>query len=113
MDKSSKIIIEIVLDEKKIPEKISWTSEDQDLGGKQEAKAMMLSLFADETKETMRLDLWTKSMEVMEMDQFYYHSIKAMADSYARATGNHKMASAMQQLAQYFGEETKLIKPKG
>ncbi len=106
---NSKIILEILLDENKIPEKIFWTAAESDDASKQPSKALMLSLFHEQTKETMRIDLWTKEMQVMEMDRFYYHSLKSMADNYLKATGNEKMASAMRQLAQYFGEETQII----
>jgi hypothetical protein len=35
--------------------------------------------------------------------------MKSLTETYFRATKNQKMASAMQQFVQYFGEETGII----
>ncbi len=107
--KSSKITIEIGLDDQKIPESIHWTADQKPNQKPQAAKALMLALFDADTKDTMRIDLWTKEMQIMEMDRFYYHALRSMADRYIKATGNKNMANAMQQFATYFGEETNII----
>ena len=73
----------------------------------------MLALFEKETMDTLKIDLWTKEMQVAEMDRFVYQTIKAMADSYFRATGNDKLAGAMQQFANYFGQEVEIVPREG
>jgi len=108
---SSDIKITIDLDDDKVPSRISWLATDQDMEPT-EAKAFLLALFDKDHKETLKIDLWTKEMEVIEMDRFFYHTLRAMADTYMRATGNGKLAGAMQQFANYFGEEVEAI-PKG
>ncbi|MDX1478988.1 MAG: gliding motility protein GldC, partial [Saprospiraceae bacterium] len=70
---------------------------------------MLVSFFDKASKDTLKIDLWTKEMQVAEMDRFIYHSIKAMADTYYKSTGNRQLASAMQQFATYFGEEAEII----
>lgn len=106
--KTSKINIEVTLGDDKIPEKISWSAPDQGQLG-QEAKAMLLSIFDTPTKDTLKIDLWIKEMQVAEMDRFFYQSLRAMSETYFKATNNHVLARSMQQFVQYFGEETEII----
>lgn len=106
----SEISISVHLDEEQKPLKIFWKA-DQGGGVKsmQESKAMFLSFFDGEAKDTMKLDLWTKEFQVGEMDRFVFHSLRAMADAYIKATNNKELANKMQQFAHHFAEETKII----
>jgi len=70
---------------------------------------MLLSLFDMDTKDTMKIDLWTTKMQVNEMDRFFFQTLRAMADTYFKATQNREMAIDMQRFAQYFGEKTEII----
>ena len=58
---TSKIEFTVELDENKIPENISWTAE---YGGIEDesSKAIMLSVWDHQKKDTLRMDLWTKDM---------------------------------------------------
>lgn len=105
----SEIRINVTLDSDKIPSKITWTATDQDPNSEAEAKAILLSLFDTEKKDTLKIDLWTKEMQVNEMDRFFHNTLRALADTYVRATGNEKLAGAMRQFAAYFGEQSKVI----
>lgn len=108
--KKSTIQLEIELDEDKQPENIYWKAEDhKNFDQGQDAKAMFLSIFDKDSKETLKLDLWTKDFQVAEMDRFIYYSLRSMADTYIRSTNNKEMANAMQQFAQFFGEKTEII----
>ena len=108
--KSSKITIQVDRDEQGFPVRMDWEATDNPtVKGNQECKAMLLSLFDKEHKDTFKLDLWTKDMQVVEMDRFFYNTLKGMADSYFKATQNHKLASNMQLFAKYFGEETEIL----
>ena len=108
-EQSSDIIINVRLDDKKVPEKITWRATDSANADPQEVKAFLLSLFDKDHKETLRIDLWTKEMEVIEMDRLFYNTLKSFADTYMRATGNAELAGAMQQFATYFGEKVEII----
>lgn len=111
--KSSKINIDVSLDEQNVPSKITWTADSQPGSEPNEAKAMLLSLFDEKTMDTLRIDLWTKEMQVIEMDRFYYHTLKSMCDSYLRATNNKELAEMMRRFVQFFGEEVEILeKPK-
>ncbi|MCP3930002.1 MAG: gliding motility protein GldC [Bacteroidetes bacterium] len=108
--KTSEIKIKVGLDEKNIPLKMSWKASDGAKDGKEEeCKAMLLSLFDVKTKDTLKIDLWTTDMQVMEMDRFFYHTLRSLADTYFRATQNKELANQMQQFAQYFGEKTSIL----
>ncbi|MFT5168149.1 MAG: gliding motility-associated protein GldC [Saprospiraceae bacterium] len=109
----SKIKINVGLDENKVPIKIEWEASDNpNEGGTQECKAFLLSIFDKETKDTMKVDLWTTEMQVNEMDRFFFQTLRAMADTYFKATQNKELAGDMQRFVQYFGEQTEII-PKG
>lgn len=110
MSKKSEIKINIKLDDQNVPESIHWMSTDNPEGTEaKECKGMLLSLFDKDTMDTLKIDLWTKEMQVVEMDRFFYQNLRAMADTYFRATQNKEMAGQLQQFANYFGEKTEVI----
>lgn len=101
------ITLDITLDENKYPAAIHWTSDDNPLGKEPtECKAMLLSLFDADYKDTYRIDLWTKEMQVPEMNMFMFYTLRGMADTYFNATKNAELASAIRQLADYIAEKT-------
>ena len=109
-EKYSNISIKVGLDENKHPQSIFWSSDDNPGGDKEsEAKAMLISFFDKEYKDTYKIDLWTTEMQVAEMDRFVFQSMRAIADTYLKATGNKQLANDMQRFVQYFGESTEII----
>ena len=70
---TSKIELNVELDENKIPEKLLWSAQDGGINN-EEAKAMMLSVWDNQAQETLRIDLWTKDMPVDEMKQFFHQT---------------------------------------
>jgi gliding motility-associated protein GldC len=104
---TSEIKFSVELDENRVPEKILWTAQD---GGVQleEAKAMLLSVWDSKTKETLRIDLWTKEMPVDEMKIFFHQTLVAMADTFERATQDEKMTATMKDFCDYFAEKLDL-----
>ena len=109
-DKSNQIKINIELDDNKYPVKMTWASEDMPSDKPDpECKAFLLSLFDKDYKDTYRIDLWTKEMQIPEMDMFMYYTLKGLADSYYNATKNSELASAMRQLADYMADKNKLF----
>jgi gliding motility-associated protein GldC len=107
MAENSDIYLKIALDENKVPETIFWTAED---GGVRDepAKAVMLSLWDARSKDTLRIDLWTKDMELDDMKRFFHQTLLSMADSYDRATDETEMAEDFRDFARYFAERQKL-----
>ena len=105
--KTSDIKITVGLDENNVPEQLLWTAQD---GGieQEDAKALLLSVWDSKTKETLRIDLWTKEMPVDEMKQFFHQTLVAMADTFQRATADEKMADTMRDFCDYFAEKMEL-----
>jgi gliding motility-associated protein GldC len=101
------ITLKVTLDNQNMPEKIIWDATDNPQS--QECKAMLLSLFDKDHRDTYKIDIWTKEMQVVEMDRMMYQTLKALADTYFKATKNSKLASQMRQFAEFFGEETKSV----
>ena len=104
---TSKIEISVNLDENKIPEKIFWTAEDGNINNK-ESKALFLSVWDSNKKESLRIDLWTKEMPIDEMKVFFHQTLVAMSDTFKRATQDDKMTDTMKDFCDYFAEKLNL-----
>jgi gliding motility-associated protein GldC len=110
--RKSKIEIEVGLNEENVPVAIHWQAQDNpSTPTPQPCKAMLLSLFDSKSLETLKIDLWTTDLQVMEMDRLVYYTMRSLADTYFKATQNNQLASEMQQFAKYFGEKTEILKP--
>lgn len=105
----SKIDLTVELDENRVPEKLHWTAKDGGITN-QEAKAIMLSVWDSKTKESLRIDLWTKDMPVDEMKVFFHQTLVAMSDTFNRATQDEKMTATMKDFCDYFAEKLELKK---
>ena len=106
---TSKIELNVELDENRVPEKIHWTAQDGGITN-EEAKAMMLAVWDAKTQETLRIDLWTKEMPVDEMKVFFHQTLVAMSDTFLRATQDEKMSATMKDFCDYFAEKLELKK---
>lgn len=104
---TSEIRLKVGLDENKIPEKIQWTAEDGGITD-EETKAVMLSVWDNNKKESLRIDLWTKDMPVEEMKIFFHQTLSAMADTFQRATNDEKMSATMRDFCEYFADKLEL-----
>lgn len=106
---TSKIELNVELDENRVPENLSWSAQD---GGvtNEDAKAMMLSVWNSDKQETLRIDLWTKDMPVDEMKVFFHQTLVAMSDTFYRATQDEKMSATMKDFCEYFAEKLEIKK---
>lgn len=108
--RESAIELRVGLDKDNIPTRIRWKAEGSpDTPDFKECKAMLLSVFDPEHLETLKIDLWTQKMQINEMDRFFYQTLRAMVDTYFKATKNKELTNAMYQFTEYFGEETEVI----
>ena len=71
-------------------------------------KALMISAWDANNKETLRIDLWTKNMPVNEMFIMYHQTMMGMANSLDKATGENKLADALKDYCDFFAEQTKI-----
>ena len=103
----SKITLDIELDKNKVPEKMYWTALDGGID-KSASKAFLLSVWDEESKDTLRIDLWTKDMKVDEMKRFFHQTLLSMSDSLEKATNEDKMAGDLRDFCEHFAD--KLLK---
>src|SRR5205085_9993974 len=108
----SSIVIEVELDENRIPQNIEWKATDSTLDRTQQAKAFMLSLWDGAEKTALRIDLWTQKMMVDEMADFYYQTMMTMADTYERATRQTELVDEMRHFAKEFYRKFQEIQMK-
>ena len=98
---------EIELDDNNLPLNIEMHASD-DAANEKEIKALMVSAWAAKTKETLRIDLWTKDMPVNEMFIMYHQTMMVMAATLERATGHDKLAGALRDYCEFFAEQTEI-----
>lgn len=106
---TSKITFTVELDENKIPEKLKWSAEDGGIKN-ETSKAIMISVWDPKTKDTLRMDLWTKDMPIDEMKQFFHQTLTSMTNTYHKATNDEKMRDTMLDFCDYFAEKLELKK---
>lgn len=106
---TSEISLKVALDENKIPEKLTWSAEDGGIDDA-EAKAMLLSVWDSERKESLKIDLWTKDMPVDEMKIFFHQTLVSLSDTFMKATQDEKMTATMKDFCNYFAEKLELQK---
>lgn len=100
------ITFTLTMDENNLPESIEWKASDSSDGGK--CKAIMLALWDEKERSTMRIDLWTKDMLVDEMKAFFHQNMLTMSDTFKRATGEEKIVGDMRDFCAYFADKMQL-----
>ncbi len=99
--KKSSISFHINLDEKNIPNRISW--EASDAGNMPSAtKAVACSIWDDARQDTLRIDLWTKEMRVDEMEKFFVDTLGGLSQTILNATGDTFLSNELNSLCERF-----------
>lgn len=109
--KTSEINVKVGTNENNLPIAIEWTAKD---GGveKSPAKAILLSLWDDKEKNTMKIDLWTKDMTVDEMKQFFHQTLLTMADTFEKATGESNICEDLRDYCYHFADKMNIMPEK-
>tara|TARA_B100001758_G_C18376388_1_gene594581 strand:+ start:1015 stop:1338 length:324 start_codon:yes stop_codon:yes gene_type:complete len=102
-----KLTFEIELDENHLPVNIEMISSDG-AANEKNIKTLMISAWAAQTKEALRIDLWTKDMPVHDMFIMYHQTMTGMAISLEKATGNERLAGALRDYCDFFAEQTEI-----
>lgn len=95
----STIVIDVSLDEKRVPEKIQWKASESTADAARLARAMMLAFWDGADKSALRIDLWTQEMMVDEMADFFYQTFMTMADTFDRATHQTELSHEIKKFA--------------
>lgn len=109
--KSSQIRFNVMLDKENLPVQIQWDADDADVDGMQEAKSVILSLWDGLQQNALRIDLWTKDMNVEEMNLFMFQTLSTLGDTYERATNNPELAAEIREFAHHFGHKADVFGP--
>ncbi|MCG8476434.1 MAG: gliding motility protein GldC [Cytophagales bacterium] len=96
------IKLKITLDDNNIPEKLSWKATDSASQEPQPVKAFSLNMWEGQKNETLRIDLWDKEINTLEMKRFCIDTMGGMAQSLLSATGDEYMANEMKALCEKF-----------
>ena len=94
------IKLKVRLDENQVPEHLTWEATDSPTGQPQECEAFFLSLWNSQQKSTLRIDLWTKDMQVEHMNAFLFQTLMTMAENYERATHNQEVADGLRRFCE-------------
>lgn len=98
--KKSSIQFSIELDQNNIPDRILWDATDKPDPGLTETKAISVALWDHKQKNTLRIDLWTKDMPVVEMKRFYIDCLGGFAQSALTATGDEFISNEINALCE-------------
>ncbi len=104
MPKEAEIKFLIKLDDKGTPDEIYWSASDSDIEGFVPCDSLMISVWDRSEKNTMSVDLWTKEMQVGEMNSHYYFTLMKMADTYGKATSNQDLSDMIRGFAAEFAK---------
>jgi gliding motility-associated protein GldC len=105
---NKKINIEVELDQNNIPENIKWDATDLDGFDEASCRAMILSMWDHNRKDTLRLDLWTKEMTVDEMKIFFHQTLVTMADTLEKSINDPRISGDMRDFCKYFAEKMEI-----
>ena len=110
--KTAEIKLTINLDDNNVPESILWESTDAQNKEALPVKSMMLALWDQDYKNTLRIDLWTKDMPVDDMKRFFYETLQTMGDSFLRATGETNIVEDLRDYCAHFADKMELSQNK-
>ena len=91
--KKSAINFSVELDNENVPEKIYWDATDNPNEGLSDTRAIAISLWDHYHNSTLKIDLWTKDMEVVDMKRFIIEIMSGLADTALGATNDQNMAN--------------------
>ena len=106
--KKSAINIEVGLNDNNLPIEMRWSATDTGSQA-QRARAMFLSFWNPDEKNTMKIDLWTKDMSIEEMKQFFHQTLLTMADTFEKATGETNITEDLRDYCYHFAEKMEIL----
>ncbi len=106
------VSVTVELDENNVPESISWDAGDATEMSSKTCRALILALWDHHSKDTLRLDLWTKNMPVDEMKIFFHETLSTMADTLERSIGDERIAGDMRDFCDHFAEKMEIAPRK-
>ncbi len=96
--KNSEIKFLVTLDDKNLPKTITWDASDKEGEGEESTRSISLNVWDSLNHSTLRIDLWTEDMSVVEMKRFYIDILGGMSQTILNSTGDEYMAEEMKEL---------------
>lgn len=106
--KTSEITFRVDVDENNLPIKIEWEAPGNN--EKSECSSLMVALWDAKENNTLRIDLWTKTMSIDEMKKFYHQNVITLTDTYLRATGDQTTADKAKEFFKELGKTSGVLK---
>ena len=98
--KKSDIHFSVELDNQNVPEKIYWEATDNPNEGLSDTRGIAIAIWDHYHNSTLKIDLWTKEMEVVDMKRFMIEIMSGIADTALSATGDKRMADDIENTCQ-------------
>ncbi|WPR77087.1 gliding motility protein GldC [Algoriphagus sp. NG3] len=109
--KNSEIKFQVDLDENSFPKTIKWDASDKESKGLEDTKSISLNVWDNLNHSTLRIDLWTEEMSVVEMKRFYIDILGGMAQTILNSTADEYMSEEIKdlcdRLVKHVNEENK------
>ncbi|WP_192349807.1 gliding motility protein GldC [Algoriphagus sp. Y33] len=109
--KNSEIKFQVDLDENSFPKTIKWDASDKEGAGLEDTKSISLNVWDNQNHSTLRIDLWTEKMSVVEMKRFYIDILGGMAQTILNSTADEYMSEEIKvlcdRLVKHVNEENK------
>jgi gliding motility-associated protein GldC len=96
--KKSEIKFQIELDEQNLPKNIQWDASDKESEGLESTKSISVNVWDNLNHATLRIDLWTEEMSVVEMKRFYIDILGGMAQTILNSTGDEYMSEEIKEM---------------
>lgn len=96
--KKSEINFQIELDGANLPKTIHWDASDKEGEELEATKSISLNVWDNLNHSTLRIDLWTEEMSVVEMKRFYIDILGGMAQTILNSTGDEYMSEEIKEL---------------
>ena len=94
------IRVKVELDDNSLPQQIWWEAEDTSDKGLCATRSISFSVWDEEMKNTLRLDLWTPDMGITQMKKFHIDCLASAAKTLRDATGDTQMANEIEGLCE-------------
>jgi gliding motility-associated protein GldC len=106
--KTSEIKVNVGMNENNVPMRMLWSATDGDVENR-EARAMLLSVWDPNDKNTLKIDLWTDEMSIEEMKQFFHQTLLTMSDTFEKATGETKICEDLRDYCHHFATKMEIL----
>jgi gliding motility-associated protein GldC len=96
--RQSEINFTVELDNDNVPDKIYWDATDNPNEGLNDTKGVSIAVWDHYHHNTLKIDLWTKDMEVGDMKRFMIEIMGGIANTVRTATNDATMADEIDAL---------------